>query len=35
MHTAAAAEDVRREAELYRAHGDEYGYVGYVLRPRH
>ncbi|MGQ4267935.1 class I SAM-dependent methyltransferase [Nocardiopsis changdeensis] len=33
-HAAAAAEDVRREAELYRAHGGEYGYVGYVLRPR-
>ena len=34
VHAVAAAEDVRREVELYREHGDEYGYVGYVLRPR-
>lgn len=33
-HAVAAAEDVRREIRLYREHGHEYGYVGYVLRPR-
>ncbi|HJE58703.1 MAG TPA: class I SAM-dependent methyltransferase [Nocardiopsis listeri] len=33
-HAAAAAEDLRREYRLYREHGHEYGYVGYVLRPR-
>lgn len=33
-HAVAAAEDLRREYRLYREHGHEYGYVGYVLRPR-
>lgn len=32
-YAAAAAEGALREAELYRAHGHEYGYMGYVLRP--
>lgn len=33
-HAAAAVAGVREEARLYREHGHEYGYVGYVLRPR-
>lgn len=33
-HAVAAAEDLYREQRLYREHGHEYGYVGYVLRPR-
>jgi serine/threonine-protein kinase HipA len=30
---AAVIEETRREIELYRAHGDSYGYVFYLLRP--
>ncbi|WP_047870310.1 class I SAM-dependent methyltransferase [Nocardiopsis sp. RV163] len=33
-HAAAAAAELRREIAVYREHGHEYGYVGYVLRPR-
>ena len=33
-HALAAARDLHREHRLYREHGHEYGYVGYVLRPR-
>lgn len=31
---AAVLDEVGREIEVRRAHGDDYGYVGYVLRPR-
>lgn len=30
----AAAAELLREVALYQEHGHEYGYVGYVLRPR-
>lgn len=33
-HAVAAAEGAREEIRLYRDHGHEYGYVGYVLCPR-
>ena len=29
---AAAMDETRREIELYRRHGDSYGYVFYMLR---
>jgi SAM-dependent methyltransferase len=30
----AALDELAREIEVRRAHGDDYGYTGYVLRPR-
>ncbi|RNL86554.1 SAM-dependent methyltransferase [Halostreptopolyspora alba] len=33
-YAVEAADYLRREIELRRAHGADYGYVGYVLRPR-
>lgn len=33
-HAVAAAEGAREEIRLFRNHGHEHGYVGYVLRPR-